>query len=158
VYRNFSINIYLYITNTLYPIIQLHPPLKKTQIYTTNTLWPILQPPLPRQKKTKNKNNTKTRKPRKQIMVGCKENSQEPYLCAFIYNKYFISNHPTLPPNKKNENKNEKNHTHKSHKTNQVTNKQILFGCIEFSQKIYIYIQQIHQNKLSSSQRSMIPL
>jgi hypothetical protein len=43
VYRSFSINIYL---------------------YTTNTLWPILQPPS-LAKKTKTKNNTKTRKPLK---------------------------------------------------------------------------------------------
>ena len=138
-YRNFSINIYLYITNTLYPIIQLHPPLKKTQIYTTNTLWPILQPPLPRQKKTKNKNNTKTRKPRKQIMVGCKENSQEPYLCAFIYNKYFISNHPTLPPNKKTKTKMKKT-THTNH-TNKPSNKQTntIWMYRIFSKNIHLY-------------------
>jgi hypothetical protein len=100
VYRSFSINIYLYRTNTLFPIIQLPaPPTPQiNQIYTTKTLWSIL----PRQ--NKNKNNTKTRKPQKQIMVWWKENSQEPYLCAFIYNKYCISNYPTPLPTK-----NEKN-------------------------------------------------
>ena len=55
--------------------------------------------PPPRQKnKNKAKTKTKTREPQKQIMVGCKENSQESCLCAFIYNKYFIFNPPTPPP------------------------------------------------------------
>ena len=70
--------------------------------------------PPPKKPPKQYKNNTKTRKPRKQIMVGCKENSQEPYLCAFIYNKYFISNHPTLPPNKKTKTKMKKT-THTNH-------------------------------------------
>jgi hypothetical protein len=105
-----------------------------------------------KQKQYKNKKTPKTNNGRVQ-----RKFPRTILMCIYIQQILYIqSSNP--PSQQKNENKNEKNHTHKSHKTNQVANKQILFGCIEFSQKIYIYIQQIHQNKLSSSQRSMIPL